>query len=215
MNNTEIETSRFDVGGIYQYSENYNTFIYSERNLYRTGDKINIVGIVRNDKIKIVKDIPIIVKVITPTGKVFDEFKKTLNDEGSFELSFDIPGFAQTGRYNAEVYSGPKQLIGTYGFNVEDFVPDKIRVKIKTDKEKVRPGEIVTANLESEFLFGAKASGLKYQSEIQLRYRPFVSKKYPAYDFSSSIKNSRIQDIQRDGTLDTDGKATIIDTIPG
>ncbi len=93
LQNTEIETSRFDVGGIYQYSENYNTFIYSERNLYRTGDKINIVGIVRNDKIKIVKDIPIIVKVIAPTGKVFDEFKKTLNDEGSFELSFDIPGF--------------------------------------------------------------------------------------------------------------------------
>ena len=84
LRNTEIETSRFDVGGIYQYSENYNTFIYSERNLYRTGDKINLVGIVRNDKIKIVKDIPIIVKVIAPTGKVFDEFKKTLNDEGSF-----------------------------------------------------------------------------------------------------------------------------------
>ena len=40
LRNTEIETSRFDVGGIYQYSENYNTFIYSERNLYRTGDKI-------------------------------------------------------------------------------------------------------------------------------------------------------------------------------
>ncbi len=215
LSSTQIETSRFDVGGIYQYSENYNTFIYSDRNLYRTGDKINLVGIVRNDKIKIVKDIPIIIKVITPTGKVFDEFKKTLNDEGSFELSFDIPNFAQTGRYNAEVYSGGTQLLGTYGFNVEDFVPDKIRVRIKTDKEKARPGEIVTANLESEFLFGAKASGLKYQSEIQLRYRPYVSKRYSGYDFSSSsIKNSRVDDIQRDGTLDEDGKAIILDTIP-
>ncbi len=216
LNKTEVETSRFDVGGIYEYSPDYNTFIYSERNLYRTGDKVNLSGIVRNDKIKIVKDIPIIVKIITPTGKVFDQFKKTLNDEGSFELPFDIPDFAQTGEYIAEVYSGSSQLIGSYRFSVEDFVPDNIRVSLKADKEKAKPGETVSVDVESEFLFGAKASNLKFESETQLIYSPYVSKNYPKFNFrNSSIKNSKIDNVQKKGTLDENGKATIKYDIPG
>src|SRR5574342_686414 len=105
-----VEASRVDVGGIYEYSTDYTAFIYSERNLYRPGDKVNLSTIVRNDKIKVVKDIPIIVKIITPTGKTFSEYKKNLNNEGSFELTFELPDYAQTGESVAEVYSGPNQL---------------------------------------------------------------------------------------------------------
>ncbi len=215
LNKTRVETSRFDVGGIYEYAEGYNAFLYSERNLYRPGEKINLSGIVRNGKIKVIKDIPVIVKIITPTGKVFDKYKETLNDEGSFELSFDIPGFAQTGEYNAELYTGSSQLIGSYKFSVEDFVPDKIRVRVKSDKEKVKPGETVSVDVESEFLFGAKAAGLKYEGEVQLIYSPYISKKYPKFDFSqSSIVNSKIENTRVDGLLDENGKANLKYTIP-
>ncbi len=143
LKRSEIETSRFDVGGIFEYTPDYNTFIYSDRNLYRTGDKVNLSAIIRNDKIKVVNELPVIVKVISPTGKVFQEFKKTLNPQGSFELSFDLPGYAQTGEYITEVYSGPKQLLGSYRFSVEDFVPDKIRVNLSSDDKIKYPGETV------------------------------------------------------------------------
>ena len=215
LNRSEIETSRFDVGGIYQYTPDYNTFIYSDRNLYRTGDRVNLSAIVRDDKIKVVNELPIIIKIITPTGKVFQEFKKTLNSQGSFELSFDLPGYTQTGEYVAELYSGPKQLLGSYRFSVEDFVPDKIRVNLSSEDKVKYPGETVNVKVESEFLFGAKASGLKYQAEVQLNHIPYRSKKYPSFDFTnSSVKNSQVQSYFVDSVLDQNGKSEFQYKIP-
>ena len=215
LNHTSIETSRFDVGGIYEYSTDYTTYTYSERNIYRPGDKVNLSTIVRSDKIKVVKDIPIIIKIITPTGKTFNEYKKSLNNEGSFELSFDLPDYSQTGEYVAEIYSGPEQLISSYRFSVEEFVPDKIRVMLKGDKETAHPGDILSVDINSEFLFGAKASGLKYEAHFQYSHKNFVSKNYPAYNFSnSSAENSNLPNKFRDGTLDQNGFANVKDTLP-
>ena len=212
---TSIETSRFDVGGVTQYSPLYQAFIYGDRNLYRPGDKVNLSAIIRNPETKIVKDLPVIIKIISPTGKTFDEFKKTLNSEGSFELSFNMPDYALTGEYKAELYVGSSQLIGLYSFSVEDFVPDKIRVTLTQEKEKYFPGDKVTVNADAEFLFGADAANMKYESDIQLRHQPFMSKTYSDYDFSRvEAENTTIQNTMLEGTLDEEGKASIDYIIP-
>lgn len=215
LRETQIETSRYDVGGITQYAEDFNTFIYSPRDLYRPGESVNLSAIVRNDKMKIVEGVPVLIKIITPTGKTFDEYKKDLNSEGSFEISFQLPVYAQTGGYIAEVYTGSKQLIGTYRFSVEEFVPDKIRVILKSDKKTTIPGETVSINVDAEFLFGAKAADLRYEVDIQLRHRSFISKNYSKYVFyNSSIVNTSIENTLVDGKLDRDGKAIITYEIP-
>jgi len=215
LRETPIETSRYDVGGITQYAEDFNTFIYSPRNIYRPGEEVHLSAIVRNDKIKVVKDIPIITKIITPTGKVFDEFKQELNEQGSFEISFTLPVYAQTGGYRAELFTGSKQLIGSYNFSVEEFVPDKIRVLLSTDKKKTKPGKKILVNVNAEFLFGGKASGLSYEADIQLKHRGFNSKNYPGYYFTnSSIVNSSIDNTFLDGKLDEQGNAEIEYYVP-
>jgi uncharacterized protein YfaS (alpha-2-macroglobulin family) len=215
LRETQIETSRYDVGGITQYAEDFNTFVYSPRNLYRPGESVNLSAIVRNDKMKIVGGVPVLIKIITPTGKTFDEYNKELNEEGSFEISFQLPDYAQTGGYVAEVYTGSKQLIGTYRFSVEEFVPDKIRVTLKSDKETAMPGETVSVNVDAEFLFGAKAADIKYEADIQLRHKSFISKNYSKYVFSnSSIVNTSVDNTLMDGILDKDGKAIISYEIP-
>ncbi|MFO7445213.1 MAG: MG2 domain-containing protein [Ignavibacteriaceae bacterium] len=215
LGQTYIETSRFDVGGNYNYSSQFTTFIYSERNLYRPGNKVNLNAIIRNDELGIEKDIAVLIKIITPSGKTFGEYKKTLNKEGSLELSLDIPTYAQTGEYAAEFYSGPDQIIGSYRFSVEEFLPDKIRVNLKESKKTAYPGDIVSVNIDAEFLYGAKASGLKYQAESQYKHKPYQSKNYPAFDFSnSSTTNTDAESNFIDGVLDDNGNAAITDTIP-
>ncbi|MBN1637673.1 MAG: alpha-2-macroglobulin family protein [Ignavibacteriales bacterium] len=215
LNETFIETSRYDVGGIHEYSSDVMCFIYSDRNLYRPGDRVNVSAIVRDENIQILKDRPIIVKIITPAGKVYDEFKKHLNAQGSFELSFDMPDYVQTGEYTVELYSGTETIIGAYKFSIEDFVPDKIRVTLTNDKKTAKPGETVPINIDAEFLFGAKASDLKYQADIQLRHRIFSSKTFPDFDFSnSSIVNPSYSNYFVDGKLDENGKSRIDYIIP-
>ena len=215
LNETRIETSRFDVGGRTQYNDNYNTFIYSERNLYRPGETINLSAIVRGDKMELVKDIPILIKIIAPTGKTFDEFKKELNKEGSFELDFKVPDYAQTGEYVAEVYTGSKQIIGAYHFSIEEFVPDKIRVMLKGNKKTAVPGEEVTVDVDAEFLFGAPAANLNYEVDFILKHKPFISKNYPKFVFTnSSISNPDFSNTLTDGKLDDNGHTSIKYKIP-
>jgi len=211
----EIETSRFDVGGQFEYSPDYNVFIYSERNLYRPGETMNLSAILRDDKIETVKDIPVIVKIIAPTGKVFEEYKKDLNSQGSFELPVNIPDYAQTGEYVAEVYSGAKKIIGAYRFSVEEFVPDKIRVILSKYKEDFYPGNTAIVKIDAEYLFGSKASNLKYEVDMHLRHVPYISKAYKDFDFaSSSEEDTEIENTQKDGYLDDNGHAEIDYSIP-
>jgi alpha-2-macroglobulin len=215
LQETSIETSRFDVGGQTSFSSGMKTFLYGDRNLYRPGEQVNITGIVRDDDTRVVKEAPVIIKIITPTGKIFDEYKKILNKEGAFEINFSIPEYALTGEYRAEVYTGAGKLIGSYNFSVEDFVPDKIRVQLTNDKKTANAGENVKIGVEAEYLFGAKASGLRYEANIQMKHRTFISSKYPSFDFgNSTLENSKTDAAFVDGKLDEKGKTEISYTIP-
>ncbi len=188
---------------------------YSDRNLYRPGEKANLVGIIRNDKINTVRDIPVIVKIISPNGKVLEEFKKDLDVQGSFEVNYYIPHYALTGGYMVEVYTGAKVLIGSYSFSVEEFVPDKIRVNIKTNKEKYKINDQIEHTVDAEFLFGAKASKLKYQYNLQFKHVPFVSKKYENYNFANnSVQNNYFEGYNYNGELNDSGKTNFSFSIP-
>ncbi len=210
LNETGVETSRYDVGGQTEYTPGFKTFLYGDRQLYRPGEEVHVSGIVRDDFTETIKNVPVMVKIISPTGKVYDEYKLNLNGQGSFDVSIKMQTYSQTGQYRTEVYAGSGSLIGTYTFNVEDFVPDKIRVLLKTGKKDIKPGESDNVSINAEYLFGAKASGLKYESDFQLRHKTFISKKFPGYNFgNSSFQNPNIPNSFVSGNLDDEGNATV------
>jgi uncharacterized protein YfaS (alpha-2-macroglobulin family) len=210
LNETYVETSRFDVGGITQYSDNYNVFMYAERNLYRPGETVNISGIIRDGRNSLIEPVPMNMIIYSPNGRKYREYKISLNEQGSFERAIEIPDFAQTGQYNVNLYATKDNLIATYNFSLEEFVPDKIRVKVTTENEKVKPGTIVKINTDAEFLFGAKAAGLKYESIVQLQHINYRSENYPKFNFNnSSVTNTNFEPVFMDGILDDSGKAII------
>ena len=212
---TEVRTSRFDVGGEPSLINNYKIFLYGDRSLYRPGDNVYISGIVRNDETKIIKDEPVVIKIVSPAGKTYSEFRQTLNAEGSFEISFQVPDYIQTGEYDAQVFNGAGSLIGSYNFSVEEIVPDKIRVSLTNDKQDAKPGESVKVFVKAEYLFGAKASGLRYAAEFRVTHRSFSSKKYFNYDFSNTTnKKSETPNTTKDGVLNDKGETEITYDIP-
>ena len=161
------------------------------------------------------RSVPITVKVRNPRGDIFDEYQKTLNEQGSFELAVKLPDFAQTGQYVAELYTGSDKFLASYRFSVEEFVPDKIRVNLNADKESVRGGQTVNIGIDAEYLFGAPAAGHRYELDVRLAHRPYVSKAFPKIDFASySTENTYIDNAFSEGTLDDQGKAKADFTVP-
>jgi len=212
---TEVGLSRFDVGGKQEFSASYETYIYGERNLFRPGEKAHFNTIVRDKDLGTVTELPLVLKVINPRGRVYLETKKTLNSEGSIELEVDLPQYASTGDYTLEAYTGDEQLLASYKFSVEEFVPDKIRVEATSKDRELDPGETLDINVFSEYLFGAPCTDHAYEVDIRCRHQAFKSKQYPKYNFyPKKVNNEYLENDFSDGTLDATGRDQFSWTAP-
>lgn len=184
LNQSSVETSRFDVGGRMPNATGLNAMIYAERNIYRPGEVAHVSTIVRDESWNAPGEIPVKLKLTMPNGKEFATMRKILNREGSTETLYPIPHTALTGTYTLDVLSGNDVLLNSYAISVEDFVPDRIKSDLKIGKETYRPGETVTALLQANNLFGTPAMNRNYEAELNLKKVAFTSKAFPDYDFT-------------------------------
>jgi uncharacterized protein YfaS (alpha-2-macroglobulin family) len=218
VRSARVETSRYDVGGKSIPQSGYDCFIYGDRNLYRPGDKAHITAIMRTASLETVKDIPISLKVFNPRGELFQSFTKELDDQGALEVTLDIPDFAQTGRYRVELMTGDEQFIQDYVISVEEFVPDKIRVAAKGNKDKFQLGEKLSVDIDAEYLFGAPAANHKYEMDVRLRHATFQSEQFKGYNFYAGRTNqNQLQTLNNEffeGKLDEKGEVTQTYDVP-
>lgn len=215
LDRTNIETSRYDVAGTYEDNDTYSAYIYTERDLYRPAETAHISAIIRDKAMQPVQDLPLILKIISPNGGVFREFSTNVNKEGSFELAVDFPASSLTGIYRAELYTASGEFINSHILNIEDFVPDKIRVALKTNAENYKPSDKVSVAIDAEFLFGAKASGLRWTADFHLVQKEYTNDKYKDYSFKGKPSEYPYnQHYYTDGVLDDQGKGTAEYNIP-
>ena len=208
---TQVETSRFDVGGKRTDEVNYDVFVYGDRDLYRPGDSAHINIIVRTTRWEVVKDIPIKIKLLAPNGREYLNQRHQLNASGAAETRFFIPRQAMTGSYQVEVYAANDVLLATKRISVEEFVPDRIKVTTKTDKPVYLPAEAVNLDITAENLYGTPAGGRRFEAELRLKRKQLVSKSLPDYTFNIETKNVPVlASIVQQGNTNAAGKASCV-----
>ena len=214
FNTTKVNTSRFDVGGKRSNSTGLDAFVYAERDIYRPGEKVNFSVILRDKLWKSPGELPVKMKFLLPNGKEMKSFRKTLNAEGSLADDLEISSSAITGNYSLEVYTSNDILLATKNFNIEEFVPDRIKVTAKLDKPILAPGQSANLSVNAVNFFGPPAANRNYETEIQIRQKAFYPKKYGQYNFSLANQNSFFNKIVKEGTTDANGNATETYTVP-
>ncbi|MEO6611897.1 MAG: MG2 domain-containing protein, partial [Chitinophagaceae bacterium] len=214
FNNTRVNTSRFDVGGKRNNPSGFDAFVYAERDVYRPGEKINFSVILRDAQWKSPGDVPLKMKFLMPNGKELKSFRKNLNEEGSVEGSIDIANAAITGSYTLEVYTSTDVLLASKNFSVEEFVPDRIRVNTKLDKEFLRSGDAAKLSISAMNFFGPPAANRKYETEIQVKQKYFSAKNFDGYDFSLANQTSFFDKEVKEGMTDAEGNAVIDYSVP-
>jgi alpha-2-macroglobulin len=184
LNQSRVETSRFDVGGRVPNRAGLNAMLYAERNLYRPGEVMHVSAIVRNESWENPGEMPVKLRLVMPNGKEFAMARKILNEEGSCETAFNLPFTALTGTYTLELFTGNDVLLNSYGISVEDFVPDRIKAQLKINKTEYRPGDTVHVNLQADNLFGTPAANRSYECQLNIGKEEFRAKNFPDYTFS-------------------------------
>jgi uncharacterized protein YfaS (alpha-2-macroglobulin family) len=208
FNQSMVEISRFDVGGKRTLNSDYDVFVYGDRNLYRPGDSVFINSIVRTLKWEPVSELALKIKVILPTGREYLTFKEETNSQGAAEVAFHLPAENLTGMYSVNVYSGNDVLLESYRFNVEEFMPDRIRVISKLDKEIYKPNEKLEVDITATNLFGPPAANRNVEVEMSLDRSYFSPKNLDDYNFYISTDYIHFSNTVRESKTDDEGKNT-------
>jgi len=140
-----------ETGGLYK------VFIYTERPLYRPGQKVYFKGMVRQETAVggyvIPASEPVEIRVDTPKGDILYETTLTPNAMGSFWAEFDLEEEGEIGYYNiVATYRGGEHQ---QDFQVDEYRKPEFKVEIKPDKPRYFSGDEVTFLIDTQYYFGA------------------------------------------------------------
>ena len=205
LDDTQIETSRFEVEGKRANSTGYDAFVYGDRDIYRPGETIHFNTVIRDSKWASANEIPLKIKLLLPNGREFKSFLKNTNEQGAIETSIPLDRAAVTGTYTIEILNGNDVLLTSKPISIEEFMPDRIKVDI-TAKDTYKTGETVNLLAIATNLFGPPASNRNYEMDFSLKRKAFFAKGFEAYSFD--IQNdTKFEHDLRQGSTDENGQA--------
>jgi uncharacterized protein YfaS (alpha-2-macroglobulin family) len=163
-----------------------DAYLYTERGVYRPGETVHLTALVRNSQAKAVTDLPLTVKLFRPDGVQARQFTllAAVNKSGGYEITLETSKSYRTGSWTARAYLDPKaKPIGSVRFQIEDFVPERLELKLSADRKTVEPNKPTAIKIDGKFLYGAPAADLRVEGELILKQdmRPFP--KYKGYIF--------------------------------
>ncbi|MEO1135453.1 MAG: alpha-2-macroglobulin [Pseudomonadota bacterium] len=219
LDRAPLDLSDRDVGGRAAPSK-VDAFVYLDRGIYRPGETVFLSGLLRDDAGAAIEDRPLTVTIRRPNGTEAE--KRRIDDLaiGGFSFAYDVPASAPRGRWTIDVKAdGLEQSVGGESFSVEDFVPQRLEVKLEGDETTpIRPGDRRELSVESRYLYGAPASGLEVEAEARLRLDPNPFPDFSSYRFGPV--NGRFDErflTLPNTTTDAEGKASValnVDTAP-
>ncbi|MFP4016145.1 MAG: MG2 domain-containing protein, partial [Halanaerobiales bacterium] len=185
LDDGRISLADFNITGRKYLTEGYEAFIYSDRGVYRPGDKANIGILVRGEKVSIPAEFPLNIEILDPTGNTYRDISQKIGTAGEMFLEIDLPSYVKTGKYTVITSAGGER-IGSYSFNVEDFIPERIKVEIETDQETYYNGDEASITVCGMNLFGPPASGRKVNMTVKLDSYQFKPAAYSSYTFGDA-----------------------------
>ena len=214
--------STFDTGGEEVISGGTRAFIYTERGVYRPGDPVNISVIARHaDAHSFPDGHPVTCKVFNPRKQLMFEQTRTDARDGFYNFKLTTAPEDPTGNWLVQVLVGATTF--DHVLKIETVVPYRLKTRINTARERLgRHDKTLEFDLESTYLFGNPAIGLKAEVDLVLQSRPRTFPHYEAFSFSNEpVEYKSVQAELYRGKLDSKGRTHIawhlppLDNAPG
>jgi alpha-2-macroglobulin len=206
LEDTKVETSRFEVEGKRDNASGFDAFVYGDRNIYRPGETVYFNAIVRKQNWESVGEIPLKVRLLMPNGSEYKTLRLKTNEQGAVAEQIQMEKSAVTGTYTLEVLNGNDALLTSQNISIEEFMPDRIKVMVNANKEFYRSGETAQISATALNLFGPPAVGRNYEMNLQLKRKRFAPKGFENYVFDIE-DNSKFEDQLREGKTNEQGLA--------
>jgi len=203
-----------DVHGVpYLDEQPYRAAVYTDRGVYRPGDTAHVTAILRKEDHSAPQpNLPVVAKLFDPKRKELR--KKVLQANPAGMVSMDLPfaDFATTGKYRVALEVGEKQ-VGETTFNVEEFVPERMKVEASIDGEYLAD-DPVPVDIAARWLFGGSAGGSEVELTCQLVPGAFTPEKNKSFHYGlADIEDGTDRRVVSLGSLsdrlDDEGQVTL------
>ncbi len=193
--------------------EKYKVMVYFQSDLVRPGEDLSALIVVKDKNYASSTSMPLLISITDPTNREIHKHSYQTNDAGGVSLTLNMSEAYPTGTYNLKVTFADR-VIASKQYRVEAFMPQRIKNSITLTKEAYAIGDVIKANLGSEYLFGAPAANLKAEIRLSAVAKTYHNKAYDDYSFSNELLQgenvSNYLDLKRDLYLNAEGNATVV-----
>lgn len=158
----------------------YVTYLFTDRPVYRPGQKVFFKGIVREREengYRLPQVDEARIALLNPENQPLAEQTLPVTERGSFAGEFTLPQETPLGGYSFRVvYLRTGELepveVTEYagGFEVQEYRKPEFRVRLEPAQQVYLRGETVTFRLQAEYYFGAPVAGAQVRYYLYRRY---------------------------------------------
>ena len=167
LNRPALDLSRMGTGSR-QFLQR-ELFIYSPRDLYRGGDTVTINALLRDEDGQRLPDTKLMLTLVRPDGQKVKNLSWESTGNGFYTFDYPLAADAKTGNWQVQV-KGPANQVWRYGFKVEDFMPERLKISWNPDNQPL--AQMATQSLSvkvlGEYLYGAPAANNRFDAEFKI-----------------------------------------------
>lgn len=202
-----LSLSMYDVGGD-AVKKGVKGFIYGERGVWRPGDSLYLNFILEDKLGTIPANHPVTFELTNPQGQLYKRLLKNKSVDGFYSFATATDKNAPTGLWNAEVKIGSN--VFNKNIRIETIMPNRLKIEVNVGDNKVLLGTKETqVKLHTNWLTGAKASGLQAKISVALSAGTTEFEKFKDFNFDDQLQRFEAQNMNLfDGKVDEEGNTS-------
>ncbi|MFZ5819103.1 MAG: Ig-like domain-containing protein [Chloroflexota bacterium] len=165
--NTGILSWEFDIP-YRQLPPQPQTYLYTDRPIYRPGQTVYFRGLVRqafDGRYELPEFSSITLELADWEGRALQTFDLPLSPYGAFHGEYQLSSQAEPGWYTL----GNSEIGAHLSFDVAEYRKPEIELEVAFDAEQARAGDQVQAESEARYYFGAPAGDVDVQWSLYER----------------------------------------------
>ncbi len=211
-NGNALPVSHFDVGGE-TVQKGLKGALYGERGVWRPGDAMPLTFVVHDRAGTLPADHPATLELVDPRGRVTQTLVNARPMDGFYRFDARTAPDAPTGNWTARVSLGGATF--SRRMKVETVMPNRLRIDLDFGAGMLGGGEPLQGRLESEWLSGASAAGLRADVSLRLSGTTTRFSGFDGFVFDDPSRTLRSEEQPLwSGTLGADGTARVEQAVP-
>ncbi|MBO9197569.1 alpha-2-macroglobulin family protein [Rhizobium sp. 16-449-1b] len=143
---------------------------FTERGIYRVGETVHASALARDTDGKAIENLPLTFIFMRPDGVEDRRIVSQTSNLGGYNVDFAVQDNAMRGTWTMNIHTDPKgSPIASKSFLVDDFVPDRTDMELKTEAKVIGPDTPATIDILGKYLYGAPAAGLTLEGDVVIK----------------------------------------------